>query len=146
MTTSALWDVVLVSAQSPGCDNEIPDGAGFQNVSEGKEFSLCCSLKVCVRALIDIDIIYCELFLSSNKFLLEKHWKSSLLALVILDLIAELFSHVCFCSSHWNGADFWFCCRVLSHQCLCSGSSTLCVPQITAEQIMFLACVCTCCP
>jgi len=82
MTTSALWDVALVSAQSLDCDNEIPGGAGFQNVSEGKAFTSCCSLKVCVRTLINIGIIYCDPFLSSNSILLENCSKVSLLALV----------------------------------------------------------------
>lgn len=85
MTTSALWDVALVSAQSLDCDNEIPDGAGFQNVSEGKEFSLCRSLKkIYVRTLINTGLIYSDPFLSSNSFLLENYSKVSLLALVTI--------------------------------------------------------------
>lgn len=46
VTTSAVWDAALLSAQSLDCDNEISDDARFQNASEGKEFSLFFSLKM----------------------------------------------------------------------------------------------------
>lgn len=143
MTTSVLWDVALNSTRFLDCDNEIPGDAAFKNVSEGPQFSLCCSLKIYVRTWVNTGIIYCDLFLSSvfcwktvQKFL-SWFW-------CLLDPIAKLFSHVCFWASHWNQVDFWFCRSLLSHHRMCGGASTLRVPRITAKYIPSMVCIC--CP